>query len=345
MPKVSVIMPLYNTDTALFERAVCSVLNQTEKNIELIIIDDGSTTAVKDVADSFSQKDKRVLVTHKPNGGVSSARNGGLDKATGEYITFVDSDDYIEPKMYEILLEAAQESNADIITSDLDINGEIIHCNLPSQRLIEKKESFETVFPLFSKPNSIATFAFTNKIFRRRILETHRFDEKLCFQEDLLFMLGVYSCAPTVYYVPKAFYKYYQEAGGLCTSYREYAFDMFEYAKQKMDELIKEKQAVNIDFVNYNIAYLYNISYYVYRTKHYIKDKNKAKKHINNALKSKITYNACSILAEKATSFDKRIAKAITNKRYTLALWLIDFVYSGKAEKLTKFYVKITHKG
>ena len=104
MKLISVIVPVYNTEKYL-EKCVMSILNQTYKNLEIILIDDGSTDNSPQICDSLAEKDNRITVIHQPNGGVSSARNTGLDNTHGDYIMFVDSDDYIAPNMIEFLSE------------------------------------------------------------------------------------------------------------------------------------------------------------------------------------------------------------------------------------------------
>ena len=113
MKKISVIIPMYNVEQYL-EKCVTSVLEQTYENIELILVDDGSPDNCGKICDDFALRDKRIVVIHKKNGGLSSARNAGLDVATGDYIGFVDSDDWIEPTMYEKLVELLEGENCDM---------------------------------------------------------------------------------------------------------------------------------------------------------------------------------------------------------------------------------------
>ena len=103
MAKVSVIIPVYKVEEYL-ERCVQSVLNQTLKDIEIVLVDDGSPDNCPKMCDEFAKKDSRIKVVHKNNEGLGKARNSGLEVATGEYVAFVDSDDYVHPEMYEILL-------------------------------------------------------------------------------------------------------------------------------------------------------------------------------------------------------------------------------------------------
>ncbi len=110
MKLISVIVPVYNTEKYI-EKCVMSILNQTYKNLEIILIDDGSTDNSPQICDSLAEKDNRITVIHQPNGGVSSARNIGLDNTHGDYITFVNSDDYIAPNMIEFLSENIGDTN------------------------------------------------------------------------------------------------------------------------------------------------------------------------------------------------------------------------------------------
>lgn len=114
---ISVIVPVYNVEKYL-ERCIDSLLAQTHKNLEIILVDDGSTDKSGKICDSYREQDRRVVVIHKVNGGLSSARNVGLDSSRGEYIGFIDSDDWIDERMYEVLLRNLILYEADI--SDID---------------------------------------------------------------------------------------------------------------------------------------------------------------------------------------------------------------------------------
>jgi glycosyltransferase involved in cell wall biosynthesis len=110
---ISVIIPVYNVERYLRE-CVDSVINQTYKNLEIILVDDGSTDNCPQICDEYAAKDPRVKVIHKANGGLGPARNSGLDVMTGDYIGFADSDDFLAPEMYEILLDNLETAGADI---------------------------------------------------------------------------------------------------------------------------------------------------------------------------------------------------------------------------------------
>ena len=119
-PLLSIIVPIYNVEQYL-DRCIQSILNQTYQNLEIILVDDGATDCSGVIADSYAAKDKRIKVFHKENGGLSDARNYGLDHVTGDYILFIDSDDFIVNTMCERLITVANNNNADIIITSIDI--------------------------------------------------------------------------------------------------------------------------------------------------------------------------------------------------------------------------------
>ena len=134
-PKVSIIVPIYNVEKYL-RQCLDSIVNQTLKDIEIILVDDGSTDSCPSICDEYASKDKRIIVIHKENAGLGAAYNTGLDIAKGDYIGFVESDDFIELNMYEELYERAVQTGVDLVK-----------CNFydyDSQNKIDKKrENFE----------------------------------------------------------------------------------------------------------------------------------------------------------------------------------------------------------
>ena len=110
---VSVIIPAYNIEDYI-GRCLDSIISQTYKNLEIIVVDDGSRDHTGEILDNYAKKDRRIKVIHKENGGVSSARNKGIEAAEGDYIGFIDGDDLIEPEMYKTLVDLLEEENADI---------------------------------------------------------------------------------------------------------------------------------------------------------------------------------------------------------------------------------------
>ena len=118
--RISVVVPVYNVEQYL-EKCVNSIINQTYKNLEIILVDDGATDKSGKLCDELAKLDNRIMAYHKKNGGLSDARNYGVERATGDYIGFVDGDDYIDAEMYEKLYEAIKKENVDVAECNLKI--------------------------------------------------------------------------------------------------------------------------------------------------------------------------------------------------------------------------------
>ena len=145
MELISVIVPVYNVESYVAE-CIESIQNQTYMNLEIILVNDGSTDNSGDICDQYATYDERIKVIHKENAGVSAARNTGIEAANGDYIAFVDSDDYIAPNMYEDMLRILKENDLDILecTAFRDKGGEIIEgCNDGSLEIFNRDEALK----------------------------------------------------------------------------------------------------------------------------------------------------------------------------------------------------------
>ena len=191
MDKISVIVPMYKVEKYL-RKCVDSILAQTYQNLEVILVDDGSPDGCPAICDEYAKKDKRVKVIHKLNGGLSDARNAGLDIATGEYIGFVDSDDYIVPNMYEELYNAIKKYDCDLAVSDrmmVDEQGNVVHHGEDSHKAVVVKDNVESV--LFDDRFAHKTVPAWNKLYARHIFDTLRYPKGRVY-EDLWISLDVY---------------------------------------------------------------------------------------------------------------------------------------------------------
>lgn len=185
-PLISIIVPVYNVESYL-SRCLDSILVQTLTNFEIIAVDDGSPDNCGKILDEYSHKDKRIKVIHKENGGVSSARNVGLDAATGEYIGFVDPDDYIEYDMYEFLYNEAKSGDFDIVQcnyAQVDRDENVTY-RLDHIESREYTDANALVCAFFN--NDIRSCAW-NKLFRHEVVEGVRFLPELRIAEDKLFV-------------------------------------------------------------------------------------------------------------------------------------------------------------
>ena len=183
-PKISVIVPVYKVEKFL-DRCVESIVGQTYKNLEIILVDDGSPDSCPAMCDKWAEKDARIKVIHKENGGVSSARNAALDAATGDFIGFVDSDDWIEPDMYKLLLQRTTETGKDIAVCSyysVGYSGERQECGCIADKAVVCKDDYFRFIVLGGDGGYI-----WNRLYRADIIKEVRFDENIWYSEDLLF--------------------------------------------------------------------------------------------------------------------------------------------------------------
>ena len=212
---VSVIVPVYKTEKFL-DRCVDSILNQTYKDIELILVDDGSPDKCPAICDTFAQMDERVKVIHKVNGGVSTARNTGLEIATGDYIAFVDSDDYIELDMYEKMISKAVEYDCDVVMCDC-IKDYPDHSTIYSHNIRGGFYSYEELlneyYPHLLMMENVeypATISNVTILWKNTLnMPDMRYESGIRFSEDLLFGAKLLRNAKSFYYMKdEALYHY-----------------------------------------------------------------------------------------------------------------------------------------
>lgn len=204
---ISVIIPIYNTELYL-DRCIDSVLNQTHKNMEIILVDDGSTDRSGEICDSYGRRDPRIRVIHKKNGGTASARNRGLEIAGGEYVGFVDSDDCVAEDMYQTLLEHMQP--------DIDITccGRVCisprkkyksYC-LNNAEVFPREKALEELVLLRKISSSVCT-----KLFRKDLFNNVRFPSGVIC-EDIPAVYDLFKLARNVCHVGKGkYFNYYRE--------------------------------------------------------------------------------------------------------------------------------------
>ncbi len=190
MPLISVIIPVYNVERYL-ARCLDSVIQNTYRNLEIICVDDGSTDGSPEILRDYAQRDARITVITKENGGVSSARNAGLDRMTGEFVTFIDSDDFVHPQYFELFIKAEKDTNADMIiggfrgVSDQELPVEM---DIAEYRLEDiKKVSVVQVF----KNHYLGGYC-TARLIRKSVIGTTHFDESLSYAEDSAFISALW---------------------------------------------------------------------------------------------------------------------------------------------------------
>ena len=212
---ISVIVPVYNSEKYL-KRCIDSILNQTYKAIELILVDDGSPDNCGKICDEYAKKDKRVRVIHKTNAGVSAARNSGIEIALGNYATFVDSDDYIEPEMYSNMMEKVHQYNCDVVMCDC-IKDFTDHSEIYTHDIragfYDKEQLVNEYYPHLLMMENVeypATISNWLILFNRNKLGNLRYVVGVRYSEDLLFGAQLVYNTDSFYYMKEqAYYHYY----------------------------------------------------------------------------------------------------------------------------------------
>lgn len=238
MPNISVVVPVYNAEEYL-ERCLQSILSQTLKDFELILVDDGSPDDCGLICDKYAEIDNRISVYHYPNQGVSAARNHGIEVSKGKWIAFIDSDDYVLPNYLQGLYQSAQRSNADLIMTGIkhvfenDLQQDIVR---EWSEITVKKENLDLLYK-----NNILQFQkgpviklFKNEVIRANSL---RFNEQLSRGEDALFVYE-YLLHVNVISVSSGSDYVYCRRGGSLLSQRLASFKKELYAYECMKSII-----------------------------------------------------------------------------------------------------------
>lgn len=214
-PLISIIIPVYNVEPYL-DMCVKSVANQTYRNLEIILVDDGSPDGCPHMCDVWAAADPRIRVIHKENGGLSSARNAGLDIAAGEYIGFVDSDDYVAENMYEVLLSALQDSGAQIsICYPYTVSEE---GNISNPEKIADKGVLSPVDALSLVFQGQINQSVWSRLFHKRIFDNIRFPVGET-NEDIPLAIPMFTAADRVVNTGEALYFYRARPGSITHSY------------------------------------------------------------------------------------------------------------------------------
>ena len=204
---VSVIVPVYNVEKYL-DRCIQSIEDQSYKYLEIILVDDGSPDNCPEICDEWAKKDSRIVVIHKANGGLSDARNAGMNVATGEYISFIDSDDWIEHDFLELLLNEINDKNVDIAECAIRLCDD--NNNTLRIKGAEKEQIYNTVNAVKNVVNdSNNSVTVWNKLYKREVISYILF-EKGKYHEDTFWTWKVFLNANKVAVINKPLYNYVQ---------------------------------------------------------------------------------------------------------------------------------------
>lgn len=244
-PEVSIIVPVYNAEATL-ARCVDSILAQTFRDMEVLLVDDGSKDASGRMCDEYAQKHANVYAVHRENGGDSAARNTALAIARGRYVQHVDSDDWLEPYATEKLVNAMRESGAGLAVCSFNnvINGEKRPVKLGIEGLQPpQRQLMEFAYGL---PDALLRVgASWNKLYRREIIAAHslRFEEIRRANEDALFNFAYIKHIENVFFIDEPLYNYAvpDGRGTVTTAYRPQAFEMNERIYDSIETAVGDK--------------------------------------------------------------------------------------------------------
>lgn len=273
-PKVSIIVPVYNVELYL-NRCVDSLLNQTLREIEIILVDDGSPDGCPEICDDYAKKDSRVKVIHKQNGGLGYARNSGMAIAIGEFIAFVDSDDYVDHAMYETLYNKALSANADVVFCNFYVgerNGSFKLVKEVEEELLlsNKNRDLFLLDMIASAPNVCNERQYQmsvwHAIYLREIIVDNNinfYSEREIVSEDIPFQCQFLLKSNLILYIPSSFYYYCFNNISLTKTFVEEKFSRFIVLYKLLLDITRilpnsERRCSRL-FIGYSRSYIRNL--------------------------------------------------------------------------------------
>ena len=259
-PLISVLVPVYKTE-AYLARCVASICNQTYKNLEIILVDDGSPDGSGALCDQLAQEDSHIRVIHKENGGLASTRNVGIDAMTGEYVAFIDSDDHIAPEMIQALYDLCKEHQVPIACCGIERVNDQGHVNYFNESvtdflLLTREEAMGELLENYRVTTSVC-----DKLFHKSIFDGLRLTEGMIY-EDLGVMYRCIHRADRVVYTGAPYYHYYLSQGSILRSdFSPRQFDQITIAKTRLAFYEKEYpqylDAARVKFLEMGLEVLY----------------------------------------------------------------------------------------
>ena len=247
-PQISIIIPVYNVEKYL-NRCIESVVNQSFKDIEIILVDDGSPDNCPRMCDEWGTKDSRIKVVHKKNEGLGLARNTGMQHATGEYIAFIDSDDYVDLNMYEILHEKAVSHNADIVYCGHKYglkDGKTYEnrSDFKEETIFKNREEIENLSISYFYPSNgnVKMMSVWHSIYNRDVIKTDFYSEREVVSEDLHFQVSAILNSKKIVYIPDSLYYYCYNGESLSNTFKFNKVYGFQKLTKLMLGLYPEKE-------------------------------------------------------------------------------------------------------
>lgn len=303
---ISIIVPVYNTEKHL-KRCLDSIINQSYRDIEIIVIDDGSTDSSNKICKEYALIDNRIKVVTTKNSGVSNARNKGLDIASGEYIAFVDSDDTIDEKFIETMYNYCRKYNSKLCAVNVNYcyKSKITRPLHMETGLINKEEYY--ILLLYNVKGFVS-----NKLYHKSLINNIRFDNEISICEDLLFNIKVATLIRNVVVVNEYLYNYFQNMDGAYNS---------NYNSKKISEIYAYDRIMKLVYENCPKALLlYKYEYLLMA----INQKNKYKKsqyhneEDYNIIKDSIIKYYKEVMNSKQIKLTKKIYIVLCNRCFKL---------------------------
>lgn len=325
---VSAIIPVYNSEKFLGE-CIESLRNQTLKEIEMIFINDGSTDNSLEILKKYEKIDSRIKVIDQKNGGPSTARNRGIEIAKGEYLSFIDSDDWVKSNMYEKMYNESLNSSIDIIVSDMINYKSQINQYYSKELELEKgvynyEDIQKKVMPKFFKDNSFNSMA--NKLFKNSIVKESnlRLDEYIYYAEDWKFNVEFFKYAKSLAYINEAFYFYRRGYDSSSSIYKDNTFE------QNGVNLYKHRKEYSIYFGidKYSGSYdFFQTTYHCLIREVYRNDINLQSKleNIKNIINNKYLIEAISILNRNELNIKQTLIYILIKYKLTFMIYIYLF--------------------
>lgn len=234
--KVSIIVPIYNV-RAFLEQTLESIRKQTYRNIEVLLIDDGSTDGSGAICDKYHDADDRFFVFHIENGGVSKARNYGLDRVTGDYVMFIDSDDLVNPKYIQLMLHIAKSTDSRIVTCKF-LNGEYYTQSAFEEKIsTDHPEIVKTILHEYRATSRYAHNGVWAGIYKTSLTKGLRFTSDLYIGEDTLYFYQMFKRAGSLTFINEGLYYYRYRGNSLLHS---------QFSEKQLTEITSWERAISL---------------------------------------------------------------------------------------------------
>lgn len=345
-PKVSIIVPIYNVEKYL-DRCIQSLINQTLKEIEIVLVDDGSPDNCPQMCDEYAKKDSRIKVIHKKNAGLGYARNSGMEIMTGEYVAFVDSDDFVDVKMYEVLYESAKQNDCDAVfcgfrtetSKGIWVNSDEVHQN----ELWEKEEVQHFMLNMIAsgpriKKERLYQMSVWHSIYKNKIIKENEIlfpSEREVVSEDIPFQIDFLLKADKVAYIKNVFYSYCLNGTSLTATFKFEKFDRFKRLRicllDKCNSL-DFRNRVNRLFIGYSRSLCFQ----------YCSINNSKSIHLKKVLEDNIWKTIDNEFSVSYLPLYSRVIyMAILSRNYKLVFFLLKIMLGVKNFKKKATYDKI----